>query len=82
MRSSSEGAMSEDDVPVLVFSEPYEEVLFLKTLIESAGIETSLDAIPQRRYDAESRLFVRPTDAEHASELVAEFRKGSGPSET
>ena len=48
--------MSEDDVPVLVFSGTYEDALFLKTLIES-------------------RLFVRRSDAAHASELVADFQK-------
>jgi hypothetical protein len=34
--------MTHDDVPTIVFAGRYEEVLFLKTLIESAGIETSL----------------------------------------
>jgi hypothetical protein len=75
-------AMGEDDVPVLVFSGPYEDVLFLKTLIESAGIETSLDAIPQRRHYAESRLFVRPADARDASEIVADFRTQRDQSDT
>jgi hypothetical protein len=64
-----------DDVPTLVFSGTYEEVLFLKTLLESAGIEASLDGLPHRRIIVESRLFVRRADAEHASELVADFRK-------
>ena len=67
--------MSEDDVPVLVFSGTYEEAVFLKTLIESAGIETSFDGQPHRRTMIESRLFVRRVDAEHASELVADFQK-------
>ena len=34
--------MSDDDVPTLVFEGPYAEVLFVKTLIESAGIATSI----------------------------------------
>ena len=67
--------MSEDDVPVLVFSGTYEEVLFLKTLLESAGIESSVDGQPHRRTIIESRLFVRRADAEHAGELVTDFRK-------
>ena len=33
--------MSEDDVPEVVFEGPYAEVLFVQTLIESAGIATS-----------------------------------------
>ena len=67
--------MSADDVPVLVFSGTYEEALFLKTLIESAGIETSLDGQPHRRTITASRLFVRRADAEHASEPIADFQK-------
>ncbi len=69
--------MSEDrPVPILVYSGPYEEVLFLKTLIESAGIETSFNG-PTRRstVGSEWTLYVRRADAEHASDLVADFRK-------
>ena len=71
------GSETSDDVPTLVFSGTYEEVLFLKTLIESAGIETSVDAMPQRRY-AESRLFVRQADVEPAREIVED----SAPSQS
>jgi hypothetical protein len=68
--------MSEEDVPVLVFEGPYAEVLFLKTLIESAGIATTVhDVAPSRRAGFEPRLYVRRADAQHASELVADFRK-------
>jgi hypothetical protein len=35
--------MTSDDVPTVVFTGPYTEVLFLKSLIESYGIETSFD---------------------------------------
>ena len=67
--------MSSDDVPTLVFAGPYEEALFLKTLIESAGIETSLDALPvQGRMPIESKRYVRRADAERASDLVSDFR--------
>jgi len=68
--------MSEDD-PVLVFSGPYAEVLFLKTLIESAGVETSLNGPPYfgGRLAVGSELYVRRADAEHASELIADFHK-------
>ena len=67
--------MSEDDVPVLVFSGPYAEALFLKTLLESASIETSFDETRRGRVVGEPRLFVRPGDFEHARELVEDFRK-------
>ena len=67
--------MTSDDVPTLVFARPYTEALFLKTLMESAGIETSFDGLPIRgRIPFESKLYVRRADAEHASELVTDFR--------
>ena len=67
--------MSEDDVLTLIFCGPYAEVLFLKTLIESAGIETSVDDLPQRGIHIAPRLFVRQADAAHAAELVEDFRR-------
>jgi hypothetical protein len=68
--------MSDDSVPTLVFSGPYAEVLFLKTLIESAGIETSLGSLPIRGgMPIEAKLYVRRADAEHANELVDDFRR-------
>ena len=67
--------MTSDDVPTVVFEGPYAEALFLKTLIESAGIETALDGPPVRRgFPAGSKLYVKRIDAEQASELVADFR--------
>lgn len=67
--------MNDDDVLMQVFEGPYAEVLFLKTLIESAGIATSIDDFPRGRATGEPRLFVRRADAEHARELVEDFRK-------
>jgi Putative prokaryotic signal transducing protein len=68
--------MTDDDVPVRVFSGPYAEVLFLQTLIESAGIATSVsDELRGGRGEFEPSLFVRHADVEHANELVADFRK-------
>ena len=58
-----------------VFEGPYAEVLFLKTLIESAGIATSIDDFPGGRATGEPRVFVRRADVEHARELVEDFRK-------
>ena len=66
---------SNDDVPVLVFSGPYAEALFVKTLIESAGIETSFNDIPVRGVVIQPAVFVRRADVEYASELVADFLK-------
>lgn len=67
--------MTSDDVPTVVFWEHYAEAMFLKTLIESAGIETSLDGPPIRRGAmAQSKLYVRQADSEHARELVADFQ--------
>jgi hypothetical protein len=68
--------MSEDDVPVLVFEGPYAEVMFVQTLIESAGIATSVtDQMRGGRVGFSTKIFVRRADSEHASELVADFRK-------
>ena len=70
--------MTGDDVPTLVFSGPYTEAMFLKTLIESSGIETSFVAPPMRGGGGlaiESRVYVRRAAAEHASELVEDFRR-------
>ena len=68
--------MSENDVPTLVFEGPYAEVMFVQTLIESAGIATSAtDEMRGGRVGFEMRLFVRRADAEHARELVEDFRK-------
>jgi hypothetical protein len=68
--------MSEDDVPTLVFEGPYAEVMFVQTLIESAGIATNVtEQMRGGRVGFEMRLFVRRADAEHANELVADFRR-------
>lgn len=62
---------NEDDLPALVFSGAYSEVVFLKSLLESAAIETSLET--SRR--GGDRLYVRRRDAEHAQELIADFMR-------
>jgi len=68
--------MSEDDLPVLVYVGAYAEVMFLQTLLESAGIATSTtDEMRGGRIGFEPRLFVRRADAEHAMELVDDFKK-------
>jgi hypothetical protein len=68
--------MSDDDVPTLVFEGPYAEVLFVQTLIESAGIATTVtDSMRGSHVAFYPRLFVRRADAEHALELVDDFRK-------
>ena len=67
--------MINDDVPTVIFVGAYEEVLFVKTLIESAGILTNFEGPTLGRgAGAQSRLLVRQADAEHAGELVDDFR--------
>ena len=67
--------MTNDDLPTVVFAGTYEDALFLKTLIESAGIETSFDGLPIRgRTPFVTKVYVRRADAEHAKELVDDFR--------
>ena len=68
--------MSEDDVPTVVFEGPYAEVMFVQTLIESAGIATSVtDQMRGGHVAFYPKLFVRHADADHARELVEDFRK-------
>lgn len=67
--------MTGDDAPVSVFSGPYAEGLFLKTLLESAGIETWFDEMTRGRVVGEPTLYVRRRDFDHARELVEDFRK-------
>ena len=68
--------MSEDDVPVMVFEGPYAEVLFLQTLLESAGIATSFsNHLRGGGVQFGPSLFVRRADVERATELVEDFRK-------
>lgn len=74
-------SVDEGDLPVPVFSGPYEEVLFLKSLLESADIETSIDGSVGARYSDCAppglfpRLLVRRRDVEAAMEFVEHFRK-------
>ena len=65
--------MTRDDSPTAIFAGPYEEAMFLKTLIESAGIDTTLDGPPHRRGAELSTIYVRMSDAAHAKELVDHF---------
>lgn len=68
--------MTRDDVPTVVFTGPYAEVDFLKSLIESAGIETSLDGPSVRGSGIQwgCNLYVRRADAARAAKVVADFR--------
>ena len=65
--------MTSDDVPTAIFAGPYEEAIFLRTLIESAGIHATLDGPPHRRGTELSTVYVRKSDATHAKELVDHF---------
>ena len=69
--------MSEDDdVPTFVFEGPYAEVLFVQSLLESAGVATSVsDQMRGGSVGFYPRLFVRRADAEQAGEIVDDFRK-------
>jgi hypothetical protein len=68
--------MTRDDVPTVVFTGAYTEVMFLKTLIESSGIETSMDGPGVRGSGIQwgCTLYVRRADAARANEVVADFR--------
>ena len=68
--------MTPDDVPTVVFTGAETEVMFLKTLIESFGIETSLDGPEVRGSGIRwgCSLYVRQADAAYANRVVADFR--------
>ena len=68
--------MTSDDLPTVVFAGAYEEAMFLKTLIESAGIQTRFeDGLPTRGdIHTQSKVYVRRADSEHARDLVDDFR--------
>jgi hypothetical protein len=63
--------MDEDELPALVFSGEVSEATFLKSLLESRGIKTSIETgfmspLPPK-------LYVRRRDAQNAVEVVEEF---------
>jgi hypothetical protein len=66
--------MSDDDVPLRVFEGAYAEVLFLKSLMESVGIEASLSNTGYRG-GPPCLICVRRADVERALEVVNDFRK-------
>ena len=69
--------------PVLAYSGPPVEVMFLKSLLESAGVDCSVDLpIWGENGVREARLFVAPTDVETAAPLVADFRENGTKSAT
>jgi hypothetical protein len=68
--------MSDEDVPTPVFEGPFAEVMFVQSLIESAGIPTTVtDLMRGGRVGFYPKIFVRRADAEHAMEIVDDFRK-------
>jgi len=67
--------IDDGDLPALVFEGPYAEVLFLRSLLDSAGIEASLETSLHSRAGVGPRLFVRRRDVVAAKEFVNHFRK-------
>lgn len=75
--------MTVDAVPVLVFSGHYTEAVFLKTLLESAGIETSLQGAHVSRGALPAcGLLVRAADVEAARELIEDFERNGQRTES
>jgi predicted RNA-binding protein associated with RNAse of E/G family len=62
--------MDEDDLPTLVFSGQISEATFLKSLLESRGIETSIET---GLFTPVPKLYVRRRDAQNAVAVVEEF---------
>jgi len=68
--------MANNTGPVLAYVGRDSEVLFLSTMLDSSGIECSID-LPTRGEHGirEARLFVAPADVIAAAPLIAEFRE-------
>jgi hypothetical protein len=65
--------MDEGDLPTLVFSGQISEVTFLKSLLESRGIKTSIET--GFMFPVPPKLYVRRRDARDAVEVVEEFTR-------
>jgi hypothetical protein len=61
-----------NEVPVSVFNGETTEALFLKSLLESSGIETHLQ---DSFFGPVRQLFVRRRDAKQAMEMLEDFRE-------
>ena len=64
--------MSEHEVPAKVFAGLPTEAMFLKSLLESAGIQTNLTGPV---FGAQGDIYVRRDDAAHALEVIEDFRR-------
>jgi hypothetical protein len=64
--------MSENELPAKVFAGLPTEALFLKSLLESAGIETNLTG---PFFGAQGDIYVRRRDERHALEVIEDFRQ-------
>jgi hypothetical protein len=68
--------MDLDDLPVVIFHGPQSEVIFLKTLLESRGIEAAHETwFMGVHLTAPETLRVRGRDAARARELVEDFER-------
>ena len=68
--------MADETRPLLAYLGPDSEVVFLSSMLESSGIECSID-LPTRGEHGirQARLFVSQADAEAAAPIIAEFRE-------
>ena len=67
--------MPDRDIPVEVFAGDYSEATFLRSLLSSAGIETSLIQGTNLAPLVQPRLLVRGRDAGKARDLIEDFLK-------
>ena len=76
LQSRKEVAMVNRVEPTLVYSGHQGEVVFLKSLLEGAGIACSID-MPTWGENGirDARVFVAHADVDAAAEVVADFRQ-------
>jgi len=68
--------MDDKATPLLVYTGPDAEVLFLQSMLDSSGIDCSIDMPTRGRQGIrEARLFVAQADVDAAAPLIADFRE-------
>jgi hypothetical protein len=70
--------MSEDDLPIVVFQGEQSDAVFLVSLLESEGIDVTVEkTFMGIAFAGARRLFVRRRDAQKAARIVEGFRRNS-----
>lgn len=70
--------MKEDDLPIVVFKGDHSDAVFLVSLLESEGIDVTLEKnFMGVAFAGTWQLFVRRRDAQKAARIVEVFRRNT-----